>query len=276
MKKLILLFLILFFGVASYGQQEEEKPTQQQLKTAEEYEGIMKNTNWDDPEEARQARIKLGAIYQQIDKEAGITTNEYPVDTTLQAPIVIGAEMAAQITNEILNDFAKEEEEGAVSDDFYKETTFLVIDLEKPEQGFTIADLKNFPNLQIVFIKGTKTGVEIDLNSLFMQLSDKPVTELYLVRNYAGTRSIPESIGNLTKLKKLALYGNQISSLPGSIQNLTGLEELYVDLNPIERLPEGIARLKSLKLLGMAKTGINESEKSRIQKLVPNCKILSE
>jgi Leucine-rich repeat (LRR) protein len=126
----------------------------------------------------------------------------------------------------------------------------------------------------VLFISGTKSGVEIDLNSLFIQLADKPVTELYLVRNYAGTRTIPESIGNLTKLKKLALYGNQISTLPGSIQNLTGLEELYVDLNPIERLPDDIGRLKNLKMLGVAKTGINESEKSRIQKLVPNCKIL--
>jgi Leucine-rich repeat (LRR) protein len=276
MKNLIFLFLMLFFGVATYGQQEEEKPTPQQLKTAEEYERLMKSTNWDDPEEARQARIKLGAIYQQIDKEAGITTNVYPVDTMLQVPIVIGAEMAEQLTNEILNDFAMEEEAELVSEVYYKETAFLVIDMEKPEPGYTLADLKNFPNVQVLFISGTKSGVEIDLNSLFVQLAEKPVTELYLVRNYAGTRTIPESIGNLTKLKKLALYGNQISTLPGSIQNLTGLEELYVDLNPIEKLPEGLNRLKNLKLLGIAKTGINESEKSRIQKLVPNCKILSE
>lgn len=234
----------------------------------------MKTTNWDDPEEARQARIKLGNIFQQIDKDAGIATNEFPLDTTLQAPIVIGAEMAEQLTNEILRDFEMAEEVGEISDEYYKETTFLVIDLEKPEPGFTLADLDKFPNLQILFIKGTKTGTEIDLGSLIDLLVDKQITELYLVRNYAGTRIIPENIGNLTKLKKLALYGNQISSLPESIQNLTGLEELYVDLNPIEKLPEGLNRLKDLKLLGIAKTGINESERSRIQKLVPNCKIL--
>jgi Leucine-rich repeat (LRR) protein len=64
--------------------------------------------------------------------------------------------------------------------------------------------------------------------------------------------------------------------LPGSIQNLINLEELYVDLNPIEILPEGINRLKNLKMLGIAKTGISESERSRIQKLVPNCKILTK
>jgi Leucine-rich repeat (LRR) protein len=276
MRKLIFLFLILFFGLASYGQQEEEKPTPQQLKTAEETERIMKSTNWDDPEEARQARIKLGTIFQQIDKDAGVATNEFPLDTTLQARIVIGAEMAEQLTNEILRDFEMEVEAGEISDEFYKETPILVIDLENQKPGFTLTDLQNFPNVQVLFINGTKSGVEIDLNSLFVQLADKPVTELYLVRNYAGTRAIPESIGNLTKLRKLALYGNQISKLPNSIQNLTNLEELYVDLNPIEKLPESLSRLKNLKLLGIAKTGINESEKSRIQKLVPNCNILTK
>jgi len=275
MKNMLFLLLLLFCSFASFAQQEEE-PTPLQLKAAEETQRIMKSTNWDDPEEARQARIKLGLLMQQADKEAGITGTEFPMDTTLQAPIVIGAEMAEQITNEILSDFEMEEDVVEISDEYYKETTFLVIDLENPEPGFTLADLKNFPNVQVLFINGTKSGVEIDLNSIFVQLADKPVTELYLVRNYAGTRTIPESIGNLTKLKKLALYGNQISSLPGSIQNLTGLEELYVDLNPIESLPEGLNRLKNLKLLGIAKTGISESERSRIRKLVPNCKILSE
>jgi hypothetical protein len=276
MRNLIFLFLLVVSGLASFGQQEEEKPTPQQLKTAEETERIMKSTNWDDPEEARQARIKLGNIFQQIDKDAGVATSEFPLDTTLQAPIIIGAEMAEQLTNEILRDFEMEEEVGEISDEFYEETTFLAIDLENPEPGLSLADLSKFPNLQVLFIKGTKSGAEINLDSLFFKLSDKPITELYLVRNYSGTRTIPESIGNLTKLKKLGLYGNEISSLPGSVQNLISLEELYVDLNPIEKLPESLNRLKNLKMLGIVKTGINESEKSQIQKLVPNCKILSE
>ncbi|MDO9253996.1 MAG: hypothetical protein Q7U54_00685 [Bacteroidales bacterium] len=276
MRNLILLFLIVFCGLACYAQQEEEKPTPQQQRSAEETERLMKSTNWDDPEEARQARIKLGNLFQQIDKDAGIATNEFPLDTTLQAPIVIGAEMAEQLTNEILRDFEMDEDVNEISDEFYEETTFLAIDLANPEPGLSLADLNKFPNLQVLFIKGTKSGAEIDLDSLFFKLADKPITELYLLRNYSGTRSVPESIGNLTKLKKLALYGNQISTLPGSIQNLTGLEELYVDLNPIERLPDDIGRLKNLKLLGIAKTGISESEKSRIQKLVPDCNILTK
>jgi Leucine-rich repeat (LRR) protein len=264
-----------FCGFSSFSQ-EEEKPTLVQKRVADEAQKIKDNTDWSNPEETRKAMIKLGKLMQELDKDAGVATNEFPMDTTLQAPIVIGAEMAEQLTNEILRDFELAEEVGEISDEFYEETTFLVIDMEKPEPGFTLADLKNSSNVQVLFISGTKTGVEIDLNSLFMQLADKPITELYLVRNYAGTRTIPESIGNLTRLKKLALYGNQISSLPGSIQNLANLEELYVDLNPIEILPEGINRLKNLKILGIAKTGINESEKSRIQKLVPNCKILTK
>jgi Leucine-rich repeat (LRR) protein len=275
MKKLLFILLMVFCGFTSFSQ-EEEKPTTLQQKVADEAQKIKDNTDWNNPEETRKSMIKLGKLMQELDKEAGIATNEFPLDTTLQAPIVIGAEMAEQLTNEILRDFEMEEENGDISDEYYEGTTFLAIDLENPEQGLLLADLNKFPNLQVLFINGTKSGIEIDLDSLFFKLSDKPITELYLVRNYTGTRTIPESIGNLTKLKKLGLYGNEISSLPGSIQNLAGLEELYVDLNPIERLPDDIARLKNLKLLGIAKTGINESEKSRIQKLVPNCKILTK
>jgi len=271
---LVFFVLLIFFDFSSFGQQEDEKPTQLQQKVAEEAQKIKDNTDWSDPEETRKAMIKLGKLMQELDKEEGIDIGEFPLDTTIHEPMVIGAEMAEQLTYEILRDFEMDEDVGEISDEYYNETTFLAIDLENPEPGFTLADLKNFPNVQVLFISGTKSGVEIDLNSLFVQLAEKPVTELYLVRNYAGTRSIPESIGNLTKLKKLALYGNQISTLPGSIQNLTGLEELYVDLNPIERLPDDIGRLKNLKMLGVAKIGISENEKSRIQKLVPNCKIL--
>ena len=274
MRILVFFVLLIFFDFSSFGQQEDEKPTQLQQKVADEAQKIKDNTDWSDPEETRKAMIKLGKLMQELDKEAGIETTEFPLDTTIHEPMVIGAEMAEQLTNEILRDFEMDEDVSEISEEYYKETTFLAIDLENPEPGFTLADLKNFPNVQVLFISGTKSGVEIDLNSLFVQLAEKPVTELYLVRNYAGTRTIPESIGNLTKLKKLGLYGNEIGSLPNSIQNLTDLEELYVDLNPIEKLPEGISQLKNLKMLGIAKTSISAEEKLRIQKLVPNCKIL--
>lgn len=276
MKLLFFLLLTVFFGLTSFGQQGNDKPTPTQLRVAEEAQKIKDNTDWNNPEETRKAMIKLGKLMQEVDKEAGVATNEFPLDTMPHEAPVIGAEMAERITGEILRDFEMEEETSEIPYEYYQEMTFLVIDLENPEPGLSLTDLKNFENLQVLFIKGTKSGAEIDLDSLFIRLADKPITELYLVRNYAGTRTIPESIGSLNKLKKLGLYGNEISSLPNSIQNLTGLEELYIDLNPIEKLPEGTNRLKNLKMLGIAKTGINEIERSRIQKLVPNCKILSE
>jgi Leucine-rich repeat (LRR) protein len=45
-------------------------------------------------------------------------------------------------------------------------------------------------------------------------------------------------------------------------------------MNPISKLPESIGKLKNLKTLGIAKTEIGESEKQRIQKILPNCNIL--
>jgi Leucine-rich repeat (LRR) protein len=45
------------------------------------------------------------------------------------------------------------------------------------------------------------------------------------------------SLGKLTKLRKLNLSGNRITSLPKDFENLTALESLDLDGNPIERAP---------------------------------------
>ena len=275
MKILFVVLLLVFSGFASFGQ-EEEKPTPLELRVAEEAQKIQENTNWNNPEESRKAMIKLGKLMQEVDKEAGIVTEGFPLDTMPHEAPVIGAERAESLAYEIARDFEMDEGTGEIPYGYYQETTFLALDLENAESGLSLADLKFFDNLQILYIKGTKSGAEIDLDSIFIHLENKPVTEFYLVRNNAGTRNIPESIGKLTKLKKLGLYNNEIHVLSNSISGLNELEELYIDLNPIEKLPEGIDRLKNLKIIGIAKTGINENERSRLQKLIPNCKILSE
>ena len=55
---------------------------------------------------------------------------------------------------------------------------------------------------------------------------------------------IPDSIGNLSKLKKLFLYINQISELPESIGQLSNLKELLLHTNQINELPESIKKIQ--------------------------------
>lgn len=271
----IALFLILT-GVTSFGQQGEGKLDPRKQKIADELQYIQDHTNWGNPEEAQKAFIRMGKLAEQSDNDKSIPTEKFPIDTTKQKVLEMGAEEAGLLAQEIGSDFKNEDGTGEISDEYYQETTFLMIDLENPKPGLTLDKVKSLSKIETLFIAGTESGVEINLDSLFVHLEGKPLTELFLVRNYSGTKTIPESIGKLTGLKKLGLYANEIADLPNSIKNLTDLEELYLDVNPIEKLPASVGQLKSLKMLGIVKTGISPEEQSLIQKMIPNCQILSK
>ena len=72
-----------------------------------------------------------------------------------------------------------------------------------------------------------------------LDLSDKGITEL------------PAEIGELTSLKVLYLYGNQLSSVPAEIGELTSLERLDLSHNQISSVPAEIGKLTSLKELNL-------------------------
>jgi leucine-rich repeat protein SHOC2 len=61
--------------------------------------------------------------------------------------------------------------------------------------------------------------------------------------------SLPDSIGNLTNLVSLDLRRNKLTELPDSIGNLTNLKYLYLDDNLLEKLPKTIGNLKKLEYL---------------------------
>jgi internalin A len=54
---------------------------------------------------------------------------------------------------------------------------------------------------------------------------------------------LPESIGQLAQLKRLNLFGNQLSALPESIGELAQLEELDLSDNQLRALPESVLAL---------------------------------
>ncbi|XP_022135402.1 plant intracellular Ras-group-related LRR protein 6 [Momordica charantia] len=63
-------------------------------------------------------------------------------------------------------------------------------------------------------------------------------------------KSLPNSIGCLSKLKILNLSGNLIASLPSTIDNCKSLEELNANFNQLTRLPDTIGfELTNLKKL---------------------------
>src|SRR5438874_11436368 len=86
--------------------------------------------------------------------------------------------------------------------------------------------------------------------------------------------SLPESIGNLSNLKVLRLYGaldptdlsdtnepiprSKVKSLPGTIGKLQNLEELDLGRNRITSIPSQIASLQKLKRLALDYNDIHE------------------
>ncbi len=85
--------------------------------------------------------------------------------------------------------------------------------------------------------------------------------------------SLPESIGNLSNLKVLRLYGaldpresdtnkptlpSKVKSLPGTIGKLQNLEELDLSRNAIKGIPPQIASLQKLKRLALDYNEIHE------------------
>nr|VFK55324.1 MAG: Leucine rich repeat-containing protein [Candidatus Kentron sp. TC] len=62
---------------------------------------------------------------------------------------------------------------------------------------------------------------------------------------------LPESLGQLTKLRVLFLYGNQLTALPESLGRLTRLQGLSLAGNQLTALPESLGRLAQLRGLSL-------------------------
>jgi hypothetical protein len=120
--------------------------------------------------------------------------------------------------------------------------------------------------------------------SCFENLEDLPIEignlkklEKLIIDNGNGCQmnvTIPESIGGLTSLKVLRLYGaldssrkqyekpgslfSQVKSLPGTLEKLQNLEELDLGRNGIKAVPSQIASLHKLKKLTLDYNDIHE------------------
>lgn len=89
-------------------------------------------------------------------------------------------------------------------------------------------------------------------------------------------KTLPEEMGNLTKLVSLNLAVNLLQELPPWIARLTNLEELDISCNVFEKLPpqlEKFTKLKKLHLQSNRRTWRN-SEIENLAKQLPNCTIL--
>lgn len=112
--------------------------------------------------------------------------------------------------------------------------------------------LSQCPELIMIAFKGNQI-TEFSEHSL-------PQSTQWLILTDNQLTQLPDSMGELTKLKKLALAGNQLTHLPVTMQNCTALELVRLSANKLTQLDDWLFELPKLTWLAFAGNEFNRSQ----------------
>ena len=112
--------------------------------------------------------------------------------------------------------------------------------------------LSQCPELIMIAFKGNQI-TEFSEHSL-------PQSTQWLILTDNQLTQLPHSMGELTKLKKLALAGNQLTHLPVTMQNCTALELVRLSANKLTQLDDWLFELPKLTWLAFAGNEFNRSQ----------------
>lgn len=130
-----------------------------------------------------------------------------------------------------------------------------------------------FQKLEILFVPSNRftqfPNVVGNLSSLFMvsfkfnQIVTIPETSLnpsigWLILTSNKIEKLPRSIGNLKKLRKCMLAGNNLKCLPSEISLCKELELLRISSNQLEKFPICLLELPKLAWLAFANNSFNQ------------------
>ncbi len=304
MKMILVLFSFMVFLVtAAQAQQSAEQIRQEMAR-------IRQTTNWDDPVAAKNANEKIRELAKKLmaansnamsggsgqqqqsgnnnskDAQKLSELNQEMLDQKMKIYDQIwkaaaggeGADilLAEQLRDEIVQEFKDDESPVAGNADYFSEKDLLVIDMSLPTAQLLIDQMENYKSIKTLVVTGGKSGAMVNLNDILTKAAAYPLRELYIINFKQFVKSIPQKIGNFSKLELLALFNNNIEKLPPGVGNLSSLKILYVDINPLQTLEPVISSLNRLDTLGVAKTKIPEDELKRIAESLANCKILEQ
>ena len=128
---------------------------------------------------------------------------------------------------------------------------------------------KEMKNLQKLVYLNLSCNELSELPEVICQLSRLSV--LSLRENQLET--LPTEIGALQELRVLNIKSNRLRAIPESFGQLTNLTELSLQNNELVTLPEAIQNLGSLRYLDLRQNSFSESEKQKVARLLPLCKI---
>ncbi|KAK9697200.1 hypothetical protein RND81_08G020900 [Saponaria officinalis] len=127
-----------------------------------------------------------------------------------------------------------------------KDNSLEIIDL----RGMSLGSIPN-PNINLASIS------KLDLSNNDLQIIPESLTArllnvIILDVHSNQLKSLPNSIGCLSKLKTLNVSGNLLTSLPRTIEDCRSLEEINANFNKLSTLPETIGfELQNLKKLSI-------------------------
>jgi hypothetical protein len=185
-------------------------------------------------------------------------------------------DLATPIREEIVEEYKEDESPKNIRPEFLQEMTLLVIDMSLPTIQRTIDLMQNYKSISTLVITGGKNGVAVNLADLLTRAAQFPLKNLYIINFRQFVTTIPAQINQFKNLSTLAFYNNKISQLPNLSGFSSQLDSLFVDINPVSTLFPAMNSMSRLKKLGIAKTSISKEEISKIEKLLPECQIITQ
>jgi len=295
--RVIFLFLIICFSVASQNTGNDAASIRAQMSD------IRKKTNWSDPAAAKAANAKIQELAAKLTSalrqgkpqtmppgSEGIKPEEaakiqqdnddYSNKLWNQMMKIVQEggkgkwDLAEPLREEIVQEYKDDEDPTVKSTEWIQSMPYLLINMSMPHVQVVIDQMPVFRGVKVLVITTEEMGKTVNLDDILKKASEYPLEELYINNFGSSVSSIPSMVGNFSTLRVLSLYNNNIGELPSSISRLQKLKTLQVDINPISSIIQTVSSLGGLNQLGIAKTEIPETEITRIQQTLPNCKIL--
>lgn len=132
----------------------------------------------------------------------------------------------------------------SLPDDFDKLTQLKIVFLSQNQFRSLPTVLARCPKLEMIGFKANQI-TEVAQHAL-------PKHTRWLILTDNQISQLPESMGELTQLKKLALAGNKLTCLPSSMANCRELELVRLSANKLTALPDWLVTLPKLAWLAFA------------------------
>ncbi len=163
-----------------------------------------------------------------------------------------------------------------------------VLDLSNNQLSSLPADLGRLQHLRILFLSSNQFDHVPDVlsdcpklemigfksNQIKTVSEDAlPVDTRWLILTDNKIEKLPDSMGQLHRLQKLALAGNQLTELPSSMANCRNLELARLSANKLTALPDWLFQLPKMSWLAFSGNSFNKGTFNEEASEVPMVKV---